>query len=207
MEARFANLKKVPDQPAVRLLAMANAKLQTPLTTPANASVSDVLEALDRQGAVVDMLRLMSVALPARERVWWACLAARDLVGEDVSPVPAPLAAAEQWVRKPSDQTRDAARTAVDLADNDDDTTLCATSVVFYDEKLGTGDLAQYAAPAGASETAAFGMNIMALGAAEDFIGRAQHLLDRAADIARGGNGSVAAPADAAALVKEETAP
>lgn len=191
MTTRFADLKKVPAQPAVRLLAMANAKLETKLTTPANAGVDTVMAELDKAGAVIDMLRLMSIALPARERVWWACLAGRDLIGPDAKDVPAPLLAAEAWVRKPSDQTRDAARATVELADMDDDTVFCANAVVFCDDTLGTGALAQHAAPPGASQTCAFGMNVNAMALGDDIFETAQVLIDRAVDIARGGSGQV----------------
>jgi hypothetical protein len=192
MNERFTDLKKVPKEPAMRLLAMANADLDTKLNTPTNASVEVVLDELEKAGAFVDMMRLLSVSLPARERTWWACLAARDVVGEDVEKLPPPLIAAEQWVRKPSDETRDAARLAAETAAVNDDTTLCAVSVVFYDETLGTGELAEFASPAGASQTAVFGMNVMALDKIEGGIEVAANvIIDRALDIARGGNGQL----------------
>lgn len=205
MTTRFSDLKKVPAQPAVRLLAMANAKLETKLTTPANAAVDVVMAELAKAGAAVDMLRLMSVALPARERVWWACLAARDVIGLDPEVTPAPLQAAEAWVRKPSDTARAAARTSVEAADMDDDTVYCANAVVFCDDTLGTGDLAQYTAPPGAAQSFAFGMNIIAMGHGDDVMETAQFLVDRAIDIARGGNGQVTRVATQAVL--EEPAP
>lgn len=193
MTNRFDDLKKVPAQPAVRLLAMESAKLTTKLTTPANASVSEVMTALAAEGAIVDMLRLMSVALPPRERTWWACLAARDLIGA-VDKLPLPLELAEAWVRKPTDATRTAARNAVDLADVDDDTVLCATAVVFCDDKLGPGDLAQYPGPPGAGAAAVFAMNVKALACGVGFGETANVLIDRALDIARGGNGQLPLP-------------
>lgn len=205
MNARFADLKKVPNQPAVRLLAMANAKLDTKLTSPANASVEVVLGELEQADAPLDMLRLMSVALPARERVWWSCLAARDVLGPNPEVVPPPLLAAELWVRKPTDQARDAVRAAVEIAEVDDDTVFCGTAVMFFDETLGTGDLAQYPAPAGASQTAAFSMNIFAMSVGEDVMKTAYHLVDRGVDIARGGNGKIAPFGTAPSPVEETT--
>lgn len=193
MQNRFNNLKKVPQQPALRLLARANAKLRAPLTTPASAPVSDVMADLAAQGAFVDMIRLMSVALPPRECIWWACLAARDVIGP-VEKLPLPLELAERWVRKPSDDTRDAARGAIDLADIDDETVLCATAVLYYDGKLGPGDLAQYDGPPGATAAACFAMNISALDRGFGVLETADVLIDRAVDIARGGNGQIALP-------------
>jgi len=196
MTQRFADLKKVPKEPAARLLAGANARLKTPLKAPVAAPVSVVLAELEEAGAWIDMLRLLSVALPPRERVWWACLAGRDVVeaeaamGNRTARVPSPLAAAEAWVFKPSDAARDAARAAAEMAEPYDDTSWCATAVIFFDGTLGTGALAQQPAPPGVAQAAAFGMNLISLGLeGQDFTVTANRLIDRALDIARGGNG------------------
>jgi len=194
MTERFADLKKVPKQPAARMLALANARLQTKVKSPASASVADVLTELEAAGALVDILRLLSVALPARERTWWACLAGRDILGPSPEKVPATLIAAENWVRQPGEPTRVAARAALDTVDSDDDMSLCATSAVFADGTLGPGELSHHAAPPGVAETAAFAMNVKALGAfSRDFTVEANRLIDRALDIARGGNGRLTA--------------
>lgn len=198
MSKRFADLKKIPKEPAARMLAMANAKLQTKVTLPVNAPVEAMLEALDAEGAVFDMIRLLSVALPARERVWWACLAARDYIGEAPKNNTPSLSAAEAWVFKPSPENREKARATLDHADVDDDTVHCANAVVFCDGTLGEGALSQHPAPVGASEVCAFAMNLVALKKQSDrFPQYAHELIDRALDIARGGNGRVeqAAPA------------
>lgn len=193
MSTRFANLTKVPQQPAARMLANANSRLDTQLDAPASALPEVVLAELDAKEAVIDILQLMSILLPARERVWWACMAARDYIGPKSDKDPAPLVAAEAWVYNPNDETRDYARSSLDIAEIDDDTVNCAISVLYSDGTLGTGDLAQHPAPAGASEVAAFAMNVIALGENSDnFDAYGQMLIDRAVDIARGGNGKVA---------------
>ncbi|MGB3246755.1 MAG: hypothetical protein WBB25_19640 [Sulfitobacter sp.] len=193
MKKRFDDLKKVPKQPAMRLLAMSNAKLTTKLELPASASVTDVLYALEEEGAFVDMLRLLGVALPARERAWWACLAARDVIGE-VEKLPLPLELSESWVRKPNDEIRAKVIQAMDAADNDDETTLCGLCVMYYDDTLGPGNLAKMPGPVGATQAASFGMNIKALGQGDSIPETADVLIDRAVDIARGGNGQLPLP-------------
>ena len=202
MSKRFNDLKKVSPQPAARLMAMANGKIATKTGLPASASVNEMMVALEKAGAFVDMLRLMGAALPARERTWWACLAARDLLetGEDVPPS---LSIAEAWVRKPHDDLRVQARTAMEAADIDDETTLCGLCVLYYDDTLGPGDLAKTPGPTGASQTAAFAMNIKALGQGDNIPATADVLIDRAVDIARGGNGQIALPG---AQITEEVA-
>ncbi|MCB2135300.1 MAG: hypothetical protein KDE08_05035 [Rhodobacteraceae bacterium] len=189
MTSRFADLKKVPKEPAARLLAVANMRLETKVKAPASAKVEQILTELETEGALIDMLRILSVALPPRERTWWACLAARDVVGAKDTAPPRSLLAAESWVLKPNDDTRAAARTALDAAEQDDETTLCAMAAALADGTLGPGELAHHAAPPGAAEAAAFGMNVMALGTVDDFSEGANRLIDRALDIARGGNG------------------
>ncbi|WP_226778939.1 DUF6931 family protein [Oceaniglobus trochenteri] len=190
MDERFANLKKIPKDPARRLLALANAKLVTPLESPAAAPVGTVLAELAGKGAHGDMLRLLAAALPARECIWWGCLAAGDLVADD-APMPRPLAAARAWVFKPTEESRAAAQAALETADADDETTLCANAVVMCDGKLGLGDLSALDAPAGALGTFIFGQNVKSLASstAETVEARATLLVDRALDIARGGSG------------------
>lgn len=189
MSGRYADLRKIPREPARRLLALSNAKLGTPIAAPAAAPVDVVLAELEAAGAFVDTLRLLSAALPARESIWWGCLAAEDLL--QGKPVPRSLAAAQAWVFKPTEENREAARLAVEGADVDDDTTLCAAAVAMHDGKLGGGELAHYDAPAGGRATMIFGMNLKSLGTAtpESFAAHKERLIDRALDIARGGNG------------------
>jgi Family of unknown function (DUF6931) len=124
--------------------------------------------------------------------VWWACLAARDYIGPKSDKDPPPLAASEAWVFDPTDENRIIASDSLDHAYVDDDTVNCAISVLYADGTLGPGDLAQYPAPAGAAEAAAFAMNMVALGELSDrFEEHGQVLIDRALDIARGGNGQI----------------
>ena len=190
MAGRFSKLTKIPTDPAAKLLAQANIKLDTPLNAPASASVEAVLIELDGEGANVDVLRLLSVALPPRERVWWACLAARDIVGVDVENETPSLQAAEAWVFRPSDEARNVAIDSMEHADKDDVTVHCAMAVMYCDGTLGTGDMAQIPAPPGGSSIAAFAMNIEAISTrSDDFDTYIQELIDRAVDIGRGGNG------------------
>ncbi len=172
-------------------MAMSNAKFDAPVGVPAAADVATVLRALDAQFRPVEMLRLLSVSLPVRECVWWACLAGRDLVQEGAR-APKTLTCAEAWTFDPSDETRAAAREALDHADPDDPTMLCAMAASMSDGKLGPGPLAEHDAPPGATQTAAFGMNMLALGQREEeFFHVIQVLIARGLDIAGGGNGSI----------------
>lgn len=192
MSERFKGLTKLPKEPVAKLLSAANIKLKTELDAPANAQADVVLAELEAKEAWADVLMVFSALLPGRERVWWSCLAARDIVGPASDSDPMPLKAAEAWVRKPDDENWERVSTALTHAAVMDDTKNCATSALYADGYLGPGDLKQHAAPPGASEVSALAMNIVALSARSDtFHQHMQLLIDRAVDIARGGNGRV----------------
>lgn len=194
MSERFKDMVKVPKEPVAKLLSLTNTRLQTPITAPVAALADEVLAELDGKGAMMDVMRLMSIVLPPRERVWWACLAARDYIGPKSDKDPQPLVTSEAWVFNPSDQNREAARNSIDEAYIDDETVNCALSVLYFDGTLGPADLADYPSPAGAAETYAFVMNVVALDKNSDrFEEYGQMLIDRAVDIARGGNGRLQA--------------
>lgn len=187
---RFSNLKKVPPEPAAKLLALSELELETSLTCPVSASVEDVLLELEERGAGLDMIRVMSAALPSRERVWWSCLAARDILGSGPENETPCLRTAEAWVFRPSDESRRAVMQAMDHVSPKDKTVYCAMGVMYSDDTLGPGEMAQYPAPPGGSAIAAFAMNIEALAFRKDIWNQhIQTLIDRALDIARGGNG------------------
>lgn len=190
MTDRFENLTKVPDQPAVRLLANGNAKLKTELDSPASASVADVLAELEAKEAWVDMIRLLSVSLPPRECVWWACIAGRQILGEKGTSVC--LDAAEKWVFEPNDQNRITIQQALETESTGDKTAPAATAALYAPGNLGPGDMSEIEAPPGIVSTCAFGVNLRTLKAAggnpnDQF----QVIIDRALDIARGGNGTL----------------
>src|SRR3990172_8084751 len=57
-----------------------------------------------------DAAKYLAHALPKRETVWWGVLAVRSHLGEQPPPdAAAVLAAAERWVRQPTDEHRYAA--------------------------------------------------------------------------------------------------
>jgi len=193
MEISFRDLVKIPADPPAKLLSLANTQLDTPLSAPASAAADQVLAELQEKEAWFDMLLLIAVLLPIRERVWWACLAARDYIGPKSPKDPLPLAASEAWVFDPSEKNRELARVSLDDAYVDDSTVHCATAVLYCDGTLGPGDLAQHPAPAGVTEASVFAMNLVALGELSDrFDELIQVQIERGLDIARGGNGKVA---------------
>ena len=194
---RFSNLTKIPKEPAAKLLAQNNLKLDTPLTSPASASVEVVLgELADAEDGKIDMLKLLAAVLPVRELVWWSCLAARDIVGDGPENETRCLATSEAWVFRPTEENREQAVATLEHADMDDVTVHCVTGIQHCDDTYGPGELAQLPAPAGAAAVAALALNVQALVARKEiFEEHLETLIDRALDIARGGNGKGASGA------------
>ena len=71
----------------------------------------EALERLEQAGLLTEATRLAAHALPAREAVWWACTCSRHTAGSGANPATEATIrdAAEEWVRKPSDELRRAA--------------------------------------------------------------------------------------------------
>ena len=187
MSERYTNLKKIPAIPAARMLVEAGVQLEAKVSTPKNAGVEAVLVDLDTQEAWIDMIQLMSVALPPRECVWWGCIAAREVLsGEETNC----LKASEAWVFEPNDANRIKVKSAMDAADLGDDTALLAMAALYAEGNLGpSDDLKDFPAPPSAVSCSVFGLNIKTLDKAGDFDLQLQVILDRALNIARGGNG------------------
>lgn len=198
MGARFDDLKKLPPEPAARVLARCNITLETPVKAPAAALVPAVLGELADAAAWLDVMQLLAAALPPREAVWWACLAARDLAGTaganpaGAKEAPRPLAAAEAWVFQPNDDSRAAAKQAIDTAAANDDTVYCAIAALYAAGTLGPGEFADFPAPPNAVAAMVQTMNMLSARAnSARFDDHLQMLIDRGLDIARGGNGNV----------------
>ncbi|HEY6717375.1 MAG TPA: hypothetical protein VI232_13635 [Reyranella sp.] len=86
---------------------------------PALAGCDDSLAALDRleqAGLLIEATRLVAHALPAREAVWWACACSRHTAPSGANPALETTLrdAAEEWVRRPTDEHR---RTAMKQAE------------------------------------------------------------------------------------------
>lgn len=85
------------------------------------AGCKNAVEALDRleqAGLLVEATRLVAHALPAREAVWWACACSRHTAasGNDPEQEAKVRSAAEEWVRKQTDEHRRAAMKEAETA-------------------------------------------------------------------------------------------
>src|SRR5258707_2240290 len=81
----------------------------------------DALEALARleqAGLLIEATRLVAHAMPAREAVWWACACSRHTAPSGANPAAETTVreAAEEWVRRQTDEHRRAAMKQAETA-------------------------------------------------------------------------------------------
>ena len=78
----------------------------------------EALARLEQAGLLIEATRLIAHALPAREAVWWACACSRHTAACGAEPAAEAKVreAAEEWVRKPTDEHRRAAMKEAEAA-------------------------------------------------------------------------------------------
>lgn len=111
-------LVKIPETRALHVaercqqLPASAIKLLTPEMSPA-----EFAGVLQNSKQFVAGIEFMAHALPAREAVWWACLAIEHALGESLAGANKEACrAAVQWVLKPTEENRIAARAPAELA-------------------------------------------------------------------------------------------
>jgi hypothetical protein len=114
----------------------------------AGMTVRAYLAALARDGLHVDALRVLAHALPKREAVWWACLAAADAMEPEPSAeAAAALEAARAWVIEPTDEKRRAAFPVAQAAGLGTPVGCAAAAAYFSGGSLAPPDLPVVAPP------------------------------------------------------------
>ena len=97
---------KAPDQLAERLRLSPDAKA---LLEPGQ-SVEAYVDSLNAAGLYPAAMAVLAHALPKRESVWWACTSVRKVAPpQEGTPSLEALVAAENWVRRPTEENRRAA--------------------------------------------------------------------------------------------------
>jgi hypothetical protein len=100
-------------------------QLLSPTQTP-----RQFLDALVSAQMLDDAIRFLAAALPKREAVGWGILCLKDVVNKPLEPAATKaLAAAEAWVKDPSEPNRRAAETAAEAAGYGTVTGLIAAAV------------------------------------------------------------------------------
>ena len=150
------------------------------------------LAALIERNLMIDAIRFLAHALPKREAVWWACLSARDAQGEDAErKLVMTLDAAEQWVRKPTEENRRLALARGNaIAEGDSPAAFAAQGAGWSSGSMGPRDGPDVESQEWMTGLAVFmAVLIAATSDAEAVEERLKAGLERGIDIANGGAG------------------
>jgi hypothetical protein len=161
-----------------------------------HASPADFLDRLMGAGHLADAVRFLAQALPAREAVWWSCLAAR-LAQRDAdaqatgAQVQAAQRAAESWVFQPSEDNRRLAHASAQATDFQSPASWAAMAAFWSGGSMAPPSAPAVPVPAGLVGQAVSAAVILAAvqHRPEQAPVRLAELLEDGLDIARGGNG------------------
>jgi hypothetical protein len=187
---KFEGLTKLPNTKIGAFCKVNRIKIKPDIGVDPEMALADGLSELYKANAMPEFLQVLAWALPPRERVWFACLAAGDLLGDDAEKTPA-LLAAEAWVFKPNVETRTVVQKAIENADVDDPTVLAADAA-YHGIVAGLED--EVKSPPAASPTIVFALVVQTLFAEEGetaIAAKWQSLVARGLNIAAGGNGKM----------------
>jgi hypothetical protein len=115
----------VSNTPLVKIQAATAAEIcaRFPLTKEARALVQDgmgplpFIEALMANKQYIAGIEFLAHALPPREALWWGCLCFQHACGNEMAPADkAAATAAVQWVLRPEDSSRTAAKVQAEAA-------------------------------------------------------------------------------------------
>ncbi|WP_247871983.1 hypothetical protein [Azospirillum sp. TSO35-2] len=159
-----------------------------------NAGTAALLKALIAAELYADAIRLLGMALPRREAVWWGCLAARGALPPEPKPADiAALEAAEAWVYRPTEENRRACFAPAEAMGFETACAYAALAAFWSGGSLAPPDAAVVVPPGdGLTGTAAAAAVLIAAAAVpKEVLARQRATLVQALDIANGGSGMV----------------
>jgi len=190
---QITSLAKITAQSAQEICQLAAAGGHQ-LSPPAGATPVEFLGQLVGAGEHESAVKFLAFALPKREAIWWACVCARmELPDPAPEPVLNALAAAETWVRKPTDENRRAAMVAAQAAKFESPAAWAAVAAFWSSGSMAPPDLPEVPAAPHLMGVAVLGAVTLAavLVAPERAGERRERYVAAAVNIANGGNGRV----------------
>ncbi len=184
----FTGLVKIEKRSAGEVVRLGKVKFPFRPETKRDDPVGMLIEELVAQNLLMDALKILALALPPREGVWWGCLAARDMLPP--AQKSKALIAAEDWVFKPSQQTK-AALKPFALEPGGPDAMMCEAG---FNVPLPDDDEPPTGPPhlPGLLIFSAQLQSFYAPDLPEEINRQGQLLLGRGLDICKGGNGQIA---------------
>ncbi len=162
----------------------------------ASGALGAFLKELVGAGLHADAIRVLAMALPKREAVWWACLMARSALPAENDPNRVAdelkaIGAAEDWVYRPDEERRRAAYAPAEALNFETAGAQAALAAFWSDGSLAPPDAAVIVPPAEhlTHTIAAAAVMIAAAAMPEALVERRLLAVEKAVDIANGGNG------------------
>jgi hypothetical protein len=139
----------------------------------------------------IDAIRFLAHALPVREAVWWACLAARGGLEDTAVEERQAVEAAEAWVYHPDEEHRRAAMTVAGAVANDSPARWAATAAAWSGGSLAPPEAPVVPPGPTLAAQAVAGAVLLAAVRSEPQRAPERHrsAIAQAIDIARGGTG------------------
>lgn len=160
----------------------------------------EALGRLEQAGLLIEATRLIAHALPAREAVWWACACSRHTAacGDQPDVETRLREAAEEWVRKPSDEHRRTAMKEAEAAGFGSAEAWAAVGAFWSGDSMAPPEAPKVPPQPHFTGLAVAGSIALAAarGPATRRDARLQRFLSSARDIAAGGAGRLEAEAD-----------
>jgi hypothetical protein len=191
---RIEQLKKITAPSAQEICVLASAGGFV-LAAREGVTPAEFLNELIAAKSLTEAVQFFAFALPAREAVWWACQCSR---GELRDPIPKPLQeaveAAENWVRKPTEEHRRAAMARAQATDFKSPAAWAAAAAFWSGGSVAPENLPEVPAPAHLLGSAVAGAVMLAAVKSEPRLAdqRRERYLASAIDIANGGTGRLA---------------
>ncbi len=186
INSAFSGLVKIEKRSAGEVVRLGKVKFPFRPETGPNDPVAKLVEELVAQNLLMDALKILALALPPREGIWWGCLAARDLLNGKKTKA---LSAAEDWVFKPGQESKKALEPFA-LEPGGPDAMMCEAG---FNVPL-PDDAEPPTGPPHLPGLLVFTAQIQSFYAPklpEEINRQGQLLLGRGLDIAKGGNGQV----------------
>ena len=191
MEAR----SKLDRVPLADLLPRLDLPEAAAALLPAGAAPAAALTALVAAGFLDEAAQLAAHALPRREAVWWACMCAEATAPNSLpEPQRAAFQAAQDWVRRPGDDTSRRAWAAAEQAGMDSPESWCAVAAHWSGSSITPPGLEPVPPPPHLTAVAVLGaLKLAAIRTpAAQHAATWQRFIAAAQDIATGGLGRVA---------------
>jgi hypothetical protein len=186
------NLVKIKQPTAAEICQVVSLEEKAKQLLTDNLTPTDFLQQLFAQGLYTDAVQFLANALPKREAVWWACLAARSTLNEQSPPTELKaIELAEAWVYRPTQESCQPTMQAAEAANFETPAAWAAVAAFWSGDNISPVANAAVSPPDELTAKAVAGAVMLAAvhGDAQKIDENYQRYLRQGIDVASGGDG------------------